>query len=132
MSILGRRIASGTVMGVVGVLIVVALMPVMTTPAAREIRLVAVGMAFYVEGDLSKPNPAIEVNAGERVRVVLTNLDRGLTHDFSLPVAAAVTDGLRWNEQGAVVFDAPAAPGSYEYLCQPHRLMMSGVLRVVE
>lgn len=132
MSILGREIASRTVVGLAAVLIVAALLPVMTTPAAREIRLVASGMAFYLEGDLSRPNPAIEVKAGERVRVVLTNMDRGLRHDFAVPVAAAITDGLRWNEQAEVSFDAPEAPGSYEYVCQPHRLMMHGTLRVVE
>ena len=87
-------------------------------------------MAFYIEGDASTPNPTIEVKAGERVRIVLRNQDRGMTHDFAVPALAAAMDAIRWNESGDVTFDVPETPGAYEYECRPHRLIMRGVLRV--
>jgi plastocyanin len=88
------------------------------------------GMAFYLETDLETPNPTIQVKAGERVRVVVRNEDRGLTHDFAVPVAGALMNEITWNQSGEVVFDVPEVPGTYEYVCQPHRLMMRGTIRV--
>jgi plastocyanin len=102
-----------------------------TTPD-REIRLIVRDMAFYLPGDAGGPNPVIEVRAGEKVRVVLVNQDRGMRHDFAVPAASAETALLRWNESGEVVFDAPAVPGTYAYVCLPHQLMMRGIIRVVE
>ena len=45
----------------------------------------------------------IEVKAGERVRVVLRNQDRGMTHDFAVPVLGAAVAPMRWNESDDVV-----------------------------
>jgi plastocyanin len=118
-------VAALVVMMVVG-----ALLPVMTNAPAREITLVARGMAFYLDGDFEYPNPVIEVKAGENVRIVLRNEDRGMTHDFALPAAGAETALIDWQEQAQVTFEVPATPGSYEYVCMPHRLMMKGVLKV--
>ena len=132
MSILGRPVSWKAVTALSAVLIVAALLPTMTTPYAREIHLVAKDMAFYLEGDPADPNPAIEVQAGERVRIVLKNQDRGMNHNFAVPVAAAVTTLLKWNEEGDVVFKVPSTPGTYEYVCQPHQLMMRGTLRVLD
>jgi hypothetical protein len=87
-------------------------------------------MAFYVDGDSSTPNPTLEVKAGERVRVVLRNEDRGMTHDLAVPAVAAAMDAIRWDESGEVTFDAPDTPGTYEYVCRPHALMMRGIIRV--
>jgi plastocyanin len=97
---------------------------------SREIVLVARGMAFYLEHDPATPNPTITVKAGERVRVVLRNQDRGFTHDFAVPAVGAALDLVNWNQDDDVVFSAPAAPGHYEYYCQPHMLMMRGTLLV--
>ena len=132
MSILGRPVSWKAVTALSAVLVVAALLPTMTTPYAREIHLVAKDMAFYVDGDPSRPNPTIEVKAGERVRIVLRNQDRGMNHDFAVPAAAAGTTLLKWNEEGEVVFEVPSAPGTYEYVCQPHQLMMRGTLRVLD
>ena len=130
MSILGRKIP-GTVVAAVAALIVVAsLLPVMTSAPEREIVLVARGMAFYLENDPRTPNPTIEVTAGERVRVVLKNEDRGMTHDFAVPALDTGMDLLRWNDVGEVTFTVPPQPGTYAYVCNPHRLMMQGVIRV--
>jgi plastocyanin len=97
---------------------------------AREITLVARDMAFYVEGESATPNPAIEARPGETLRIVLKNRDRGMTHDFAVPSVKAATDALDWNEEDKVTFEVPSEPGTYEYVCQPHLLMMKGTLKV--
>jgi plastocyanin len=132
MSIMGKHVPTGAVAVVALLLVAAAIVPVLTTANAREIRLVARGMAFYAEGDLDTPNPTIEVKAGEKVRVVLVNQDRGMTHDFALPVVSAAMDAIDWNEQNDVVFEVPDEPGTYQYVCRPHQLMMKGTLRVTQ
>lgn len=130
MSILGRHISTKVVATVAGCLLLAALLPAVTRTPTREVALVVKGMAFYLESDLTTPNPIIEVKAGERVRVVLRNQDRGLTHDFAVPAIGAVTNEIPWNQSDELVFDVPDEPGIYEYVCQPHRLMMRGTIRV--
>ena len=131
MSIWGRRI-SGKMVAAVAVLFVsvVGLLPVMTTSRAREITLIAKDMAFYVDGDLKTANPVIEARAGETIRIVLLNRDRGIIHDFAVPAVDAATDRIDWNEQDTVTFEVPAEPGTYEYVCRPHLLMMKGQIIV--
>jgi plastocyanin len=87
-------------------------------------------MAFYLESDLKTPNPTLEIKAGERVRIIFRNQDRGLTHDFAVPILRKRTDAIDWNETDDVTFSVPTRPGTYEYECQPHRLMMRGTIRV--
>lgn len=130
MSILGRKISLKAVAALAAVMVVVALLPVWTSAPEREIRLVVRGMAFYLEGDPRTANPTLEVRAGETVRVVLVNDERGVTHDFVVPELRASTALIDWNESDAVTFDVPSSPGSYEYICQPHRLMMRGTIQV--
>ena len=96
----------------------------------REIILVARGMAFYILGDPTVANPPLTLRAGERVRIVLRNDDRGITHDFAVPAIKAAMDQLDWNEEGGVTIDVPATPGRYEYICRPHMLMMRGEIIV--
>ena len=130
MSIWGRKISGRAVAAVAAVIMIGTLLPVMTQAPDREITLVVRGMAFYLDGDFQHPNPTIEVNAGEHVRLVLRNEERGLTHDFALPSLGVKTDLLRWNEGDAVTFEAPSNRGTHEYVCSPHRAMMRGMLRV--
>ena len=132
MSIWGYRltrklIAVGVMVVVVGALATVA---AVTRSEEREITLVARGMSFYLLGDPTTPNPTITVNAGERVRIVLRNQDRGMTHDFAVPKLDASLDPIDWNEEEDVTFDVPDTPGRYEYICRPHMLMMRGQLVV--
>jgi plastocyanin len=127
MSILGRRVSGKMVAAAAAVFIVAAgLLPVMTTPRAREIRLVAREMAFYTDRDDTTANPIIEAAPGEMLRVVLVNQDRGITHDFAVPAFAVATDAIDWNERDEVTFKAPAKAGTYEYVCRPHAAMMKG------
>ena len=134
MSVLGCDVSKAVLLKIaipiMAALLLAVALPALTSTPTREVTLVARGMAFYIEGDLGTPNPTIEVKAGERVRIVLRNEDRGMTHDFAVPALAAAMDAIRWSESADVLFDAPETPGTYQYECRPHRLMMRGVLRV--
>jgi plastocyanin len=130
MSILGRKIPVSVVAALVAMMVVAALLPVWTKTPTREITLVARGMTFYLDGDPAHPNPTIEVKSGENVRVVLRNEERGMTHDFAVPALGAATNLLDWNEQGDVVLEVPTQAGTYQYVCNPHMLMMKGTLKV--
>jgi plastocyanin len=130
MSILGRKVSGGTVSAAVLLFVmVVGLLPVLTSARVREIKLVAKDMAFYVDGEATA-NPVIEARAGETLRIVLVNRDRGIAHDFAVPSVEAATNRIGWNEQDDVTFDVPAAAGTYEYVCRPHLSMMKGTLVV--
>jgi plastocyanin len=48
-----------------------------------------------------------------------------------VPAIDVATNILNWNQRDAVTFEAPKEPGTYEYVCRPHLLMMKGVLRVI-
>jgi plastocyanin len=95
----------------------------------REISLVTRDMAFYVEGE-SVRNPALRVQRGERLRITVTNASPGMVHDLAIDAVSATTPLLSAGQAGAVEFTAPEAPGTYEYRCRPHALMMRGVLTV--
>ena len=130
MSIFGRTVSGRAIAALALLMLLVALLPALSSTPSREITLVVRGMAFYLKDDPRTPNPTLEVRAGERVRVVLVNQDRGMTHDFAVPALDAALDPIRWNETETVVFDVPESPGAYEYVCRPHRLMMHGTIRV--
>ena len=98
-------------------------------PAAREIRLVARDMTFYVEGQ-ADPNPTLRIRAGETVRLILRNEDEGMRHDFAIPEWGAVTRRLEAGEEAAITFRAPARPGPQPYNCRPHSKTMRGTILV--
>ena len=86
-------------------------------------------MAFYLEdGDV--PNPTLTFKAGERVRIVLRNQDRGINHNFAMPAAGAEFRPIGWNDSADVVVTVPDTPGTYEYWCRPHMMMMRGTIVV--
>ena len=130
MSILGHRISRKAIAALAAVILLVTLLPALSSTPTREVTLVVKGMSFYLEGDLTTPNPTIEMKAGERVRIVVKNQERGVTHDFAFPAAGTVMNELSLNQTGEVGFAAPTKPGTYEYFCQPHRLMMKGIIQV--
>jgi len=126
MSMWGRRISIEAVAIVVVLLVVGGLLAAVTRTPAREITLVARGMAFFLESDPAIPNPTLRLKAGERVRITLRNEERGFTHDFAVPAVDAATDLISWNEDADVTFDVPDRPGTYDYVCEPHAMMMRG------
>lgn len=146
MSIWGRKISTKAVAAVAALMVAAALIPVLarngvdgftlsgvegfTHRPSREIVLFARGMTFYLESDPNTPNPVIEARAGEVVRIVFRNRDRGMTHDFQVPALSAATKLVDWNEDDDVIVDVPDMPGTYEYVCNPHRLMMKGTILV--
>ena len=130
MSVLGHTVSAKAIAAMTLMILVIALLPALSSTPTREVTLVVRGMAFYLEDDLRTPNPTIDIKAGERVRIVIKNQDRGLTHDFAFPAARALSKELTWNQTGQVSFKAPQQAGTYEYYCQPHRLMMKGIIRV--
>lgn len=95
----------------------------------QEIRLVARGMAYYVDGN-SAPNPTLTVRRGEQVRIVLRNEDPGMIHDFTVPAWNAVTRRLNAGEEAVLQFKAPEQPGLGAYSCSPHGELMRGTIRV--
>jgi plastocyanin len=127
MSILGRKVSTKVVGAVVVAFVAVGgLLPVMSKARARQITLVARNMAFYLGTDGNMANPTLEARPGETLRIVLVNRDRGITHDLAVPVTGAATKRLTWNAQDEIIFDVPDKPGTYEYVCRPHALMMKG------
>lgn len=132
MSIWGRKVSVKAVAAMAALMVVAALLPVMTSTVDREITLVARGMTFYLDGDPATPNPTITLRAGETVRVVLRNEDRGMRHDFAIPAVDVGLTAIGWKQSGELTFDVPTAPGAYEYVCRPHLLMMRGTIRVIQ
>jgi plastocyanin len=126
----GRKISLTLIAVMAAAMLAVALLPALSSTSTREVTLVARNMAFYLDGDRTAANPTIEVKAGERVRVVLRNEDRGLRHDFAVPAVKAAMELVEWSESAEVVFEVPETPGTYTYECRPHRLMMRGTIRV--
>lgn len=133
MSILGKRVSLKIAFALIAVMVCAGgLIPVLSKSSVHEVVLVAQGMAFRADSGTGIVNPVIDVKAGETVRFVIRNRDRGMTHDFSVPALGVATDRLEWNQDGQVTFEAPATPGTYEYMCRPHQLMMKGTLRVTK
>jgi len=127
---LGERVSTRVVAAIAAFMLLAVLLPALSHTPTREVTLVAKGMAFYLESDPGTPNPTLEVRAGERLRVVLRNEDRGMIHDFAVPAVSAVMKAIHWSESGEVTLDVPDTPGTYEYMCRPHALMMRGTIRV--
>ena len=102
-------------------------------PEARELTLVARGMAFYLPGDPT-PNPRLIAGRGETLRITLRNEDRGMAHDLAIPSRSGArksTPVLRDADESAdLTLRVPEEAGEYAYLCSFHSGMMRGVLEV--
>ena len=98
-------------------------------PETREVRLVARDMAFYLPGG-EVPNPTLRLAAGERVRLVLVNDDPGMLHDMVAQGLGAATPLIERGGTASVELRAPATPGSHEYLCSLHPVLMRGLIEV--
>lgn len=114
-------------------LLAATLLPMRASSApdpVHEIRLVVRGMSFYVEGE-SQPNPILTVKAGAQVRLVLTNEDPGMHHDFVISewqVGSRILEDR--GQQDTITFAVPSVPGDHAYHCTPHAQLMLGTIRV--
>jgi plastocyanin len=97
--------------------------------ATREVTLIARGMAFYLE-DGTTPNPTIHTRAGETIRLVLRNETPGVLHDLALGELGVSIAPVKAGDLGSASLRVPSRPGSYDYVCRPHALMMRGRLLV--
>lgn len=102
----------------------------------REVRLVARDMAYYLPGGTT-PNPTLRFAPGERVRVVLVNEDPGMAHDVLAPGLGLATPLVLGRPpgqgRGPVATDvvrAPDRPGTHEYVCSLHPVLMRGLIEV--
>ena len=95
----------------------------------REIRIVVRDMAYIVAAQ-SDPNPVLRLRQGERVRFVLTNDDRGYSHNFVAPVLGLSTPLLPQGRTHSVEVTVPAVTGVFPYACGPHSEMMRGNIAI--
>src|SRR4029078_17844 len=95
------------------------------THDVREIRLVARGMTFYLDG-AGEDNPTLRLHAGETVRLVLRNEDRGMTHDVTVPEWNAATPLVAGLHDGSAVVTAPSRGPRTGYFCSPQPPQMNG------
>jgi plastocyanin len=104
---------------------------VVTEEPAREIVLHARDMAFFLPGDVTR-NPTLRVAAGEEIRFTLVNDEPGMAHDLEVEAAGLVLGPLPLaaGSRASATVTAPAAPGSYPYVCNLHAQMMRGTLVV--
>lgn len=98
-------------------------------PAAREIRVVARDMTFYVDGR-PEANPALRVRRGEHVRIVFRNEDSGMKHDFVIPDWDIESKMLFGKGETSITFSVPDHATSGAYTCTPHASMMRGTIAV--
>ena len=95
----------------------------------HEIRLLVRDMAYYA-GDDSELNPTLRVRAGERVRIVISSTDAGMSHDFVIPDLKVASRLLKGKDSDTIEFTAPASPGAHTYSCTPHSATMRGTIAV--
>ncbi|HEX2453084.1 MAG TPA: cupredoxin domain-containing protein [Vicinamibacterales bacterium] len=98
-------------------------------PPVHEIRLIVRDMAYHF-GDDPAINPTLRVRAGERVRLILTNTDAGMSHDFVIPDLKVATRLLKGKDSETIEFTAPASAGDRTYNCTPHAETMRGTIAV--
>jgi plastocyanin len=95
----------------------------------REIHISVRDMSYYVEGS-PDPNPTLRVEAGQRVRIVLSNNDVGMSHDLQIPGWSVGTRLLKGKGTDTLDFRAPTERGKSSYKCTPHSEMMQGTIEV--
>jgi plastocyanin len=91
----------------------------------REIRVTARNMVFHVDA-IDDPNPALQLTAGEQVKVVFRNEDRGMLHDFGIPEWNVRTGTVEAGSERSVTFRVPPRAAGLSYICTPHSAMMAG------
>src|SRR5215211_5175764 len=82
----------------------------------RTIHLVVRDMAYHVSGH-TDANPTLRVRRGDRVRIIVTNQDAGMKHDFGVDA---------WQTRTRLIDGI----GEAVYSCTPHGAMMHGTIRI--
>ena len=90
----------------------------------RNIEIEIRDMAFATD------NPTVYLRAGETVRFIITNLDEGMIHDFSIEGTDVRTRIMNYGEQDSVIFQVPPSADDMVYLCTLHILTMRGSLSI--
>jgi plastocyanin len=110
---------------------VAALLPIIgsSREADREVQLVIRDMTYYVDGQ-SDPNPTLQFDVGERVKIVLRNEDEGMEHDFTVRAWEVAVPVIAGKGSNSVTFTVPQLRGSHAYSCTPHPSSMRGVIEI--
>jgi plastocyanin len=124
-----KRIRLGVI--AVAAVVAAALLPIMglSREHDREVRLVAVGRTFYLEG-APTPNPTLKLRAGERIRLVLRNEDEGMRHDLRIREWNIAVPPIHGKGERALTFRVPDVRGTTSYACTPHAASMLGTIAV--
>jgi len=129
------RVASiaGTIAlaGVICLAIALLIPPTAATSSGelRVIHLVVRDMAYHLSGH-SESNPTLHFRRGERVRIVVSNQDAGMKHDFGVDAWQTRTSLIDGIGEAHVEFVAPSVPGEAVYSCTPHGSLMRGTIHV--
>jgi hypothetical protein len=116
----------------VGALLTIAMMlPMIGTSRGydRELRLIAVGLTFYLEGETQR-NPPIKLRPGEQVKITLRNEDDGMRHDFRIQAWNTGIPPIVGKGEQSIILRVPSVRGATSYACTPHAASMSGVIEV--
>jgi hypothetical protein len=125
-------IAGTVTLAVFGALALAVFLPQRAATSAGETRIIHLAvrdMAYYVEGR-TEPNPTLHVRRSERVRIIVSNHDAGMKHDFGVNAWQTRTRLIDGVGEARVDFVAPATFGEAVYSCTPHGAMMRGTIRV--
>jgi hypothetical protein len=95
----------------------------------RVVHIVVHNMAYYISGR-NDPNPTIHLGRNERVRIIVTNQDAGMKHDFGIDAWQKRTGLIDGIGEARLEFVAPSAPGEVSYSCTPHGTLMRGTIRI--
>jgi len=125
-----RAITAG---GIVAVLAIVAtLLPMVASSELdrkRDVHLVIRDMAYYLDGK-GEPNPTLEFQRGERVRLKVTSEDPGMEHDFVVKNWKVAMKSIQGPGEETVNIKIPKRPGTDTYFCTPHAVKMRGTIVV--
>lgn len=108
------------------------LIPQNASTSAGEVRVIHVvvhNMAYYITGR-SDANPTIHLRPDERVRIIVSNQDAGMKHDFGIDAWQKRTGLIDGIGEAQLEFVAASVPGEVSYSCTPHGTLMRGTIRV--
>ena len=108
------------------------LIPQSASTSAGEVRVVHLAvhnMTYYFAGR-TDPNPTLHLRRNERVRIIVTNHDAGMRHDFGIDAWQKRTSLIDGIGDAQVEFVVPSVRGDVSYSCTPHGMLMRGTIRV--